>query len=136
MPTKGNVKILALLIAFNDIAPANTAASIDGKLFGDGLPADAPRESVRNYYRRASFNQLEIGGNTLGWYTTAYPRSSVTQTRAGRETLIKEALNSFNAAGHDFAQYDNDGDGAIDYFVVIWTGPDNGWATRLTSCCA
>jgi M6 family metalloprotease-like protein len=128
MPTTGNVKILALLIEFSDILSTNTAASINGKLFGDGVPADAPRESVRNYYRRASFNQLEIGGNTLGWYRTAYPRSSVPQTYAGREALIKEALNSFDAAGHDFTQYDNDGDGAIDYFVVIWTGPDNGWA--------
>ncbi len=126
MPTKGNVKILALLVAFSDYAPTNSAPSIDGKLYGDGTAA-APYESVRNYYRRASFNQLEIGGTTLGWYTTAYPRSSVAQTRAGREALIKEALNSFNSAGHDFSQYDNDGDGAIDYFVVIWTGPDNGW---------
>jgi M6 family metalloprotease-like protein len=126
MPTKGNVKILALLVAFSDYAPTNSALSIDGKLYGDGTAA-APYESVRNYYRRASFNQLEIGGTTLGWYTTAYPRSSVAQTRAGREALIKEALNSFNSAGHDFSQYDNDGDGAIDYFVVIWTGPDNGW---------
>jgi len=82
MPTTGNVKILALLISFSDYAPSptNTAASIDGKLYGDGVPADFPRESVRNYYRRASYNQLEIGGTTLGWYATAYPRSSVTQT--------------------------------------------------------
>jgi M6 family metalloprotease-like protein len=126
MPTKGNVKIFALLIAFSDYAPSNTAASIDGKLFADGSAAP-PYESVRNYYRRASYNQLEIGGATLGWYTTTYPRSSVAQTRAGREALIKEALSSLDA-GHDFSQYDNNGDGAIDYFVVIWTGPDNGWA--------
>ncbi len=128
MPTKGNVKILALLIAFSDYAPAavNTAVSIDSKLFGDGTAA-APYDSARNYYRRASYNQLEIGGSTLGWYTTAYPRSSVPQTDAGREALIKEALNSFEASGHDFSQYDNDGNGDIDYFVVVWTGPNNGW---------
>jgi len=129
MPTTGTVKILALLIAFSDYAPAaaNTNVSIDGKLFGSGTGV-APYESLRNYYRRASFSQLEIGGSTLGWYTTTYPRSSVPQTTAGREALIKEALNSFDAAGHDFSQYDNDADGAVDYFVVIWTGPDNGWA--------
>ena len=126
MPTTGNVKILALLIAFSDYASTNTAISIDGKLYGDGT-GTAPYESVRNFYRRASYSQLEIGGSTLGWYTTAYPRSSVTQTYLGREALIKEALNSYEAAGHDFSQYDNDGDGAIDYFVVIWTGPDTGW---------
>ena len=128
MPTKGDVRVFALLISFSDYAPSNTAASIDGKLFGDGLPADYPRESLRNYYRRASYTQLELQGATLGWYAAPYPRSSVPQTIAGRQALIKEALDSFDAAGHDFSQYDNDGDGAIDYFLVLWTGPDNGWA--------
>ena len=37
-------------------------------------------------------------------------------------------LDYYNAVGHDFTQYDNDGDGAIDYLVVIWSGPHNGWA--------
>ena len=48
-------------------------------------------------------------------------------TTAARESLIKEALDSFDGA-QDFSRFDNDGDGAIDYFVVIWSGPDNGWA--------
>lgn len=92
MPTSGTVKILALLIAFSDYAPSNTAESIRSKLFGDGSGA-TPYESLRNYYRRSSYNQLEIQGNVLGWYTTAYPRGSVPQTTTGRENLIKEALN-------------------------------------------
>lgn len=28
----------------------------------------------------------------------------------------------------DFSQFDNDGDGQIEYFIVIWTGPNNGWS--------
>ena len=64
----------------------------------------------------------------LGWYDAGYPRSAVPQTRTGRESLIREALQWYDAQGHDFTQYDNDGDGAIDYFVVVWTGPDNGWS--------
>jgi M6 family metalloprotease-like protein len=123
MPTKGNVKIFALLISFSDYAPTNTAASIASKLFGDGT-GTPPYESLRNYYRRSSYNQLEIGGTTLGWYRTAYPRSSVTDS----EAVIKEALSSFDA-GHDFSQYDNDGDGTIDYFLCIWTGPHTGWGS-------
>jgi M6 family metalloprotease-like protein len=132
MPTSGNVKILALLIAFSDYPPAaaNTNASVNGKLFGDGDPTRFPYESLRNFYRRSSYNQLEIGGSTLGWYTTAYPRSDVdtNEDGRGRVALIKEALNSFDAS-HDFSQYDNDGDGYIDYFVVIWTGPAGEWAS-------
>jgi M6 family metalloprotease-like protein len=123
MPTKGSVKIFALLVSFPDYAPSNTPASIASKLYGNGTSAP-PYESLRNFYRRSSYDQLEIGGTTLGWYTTAYPRSSVTSP----QSLIKEALSSFDA-GHDFSQYDNDGDGEIDYFLVIWTGPHTGWGS-------
>jgi M6 family metalloprotease-like protein len=121
MPTQGTVRTFALLIAFSDEAPVNSAASIDSKLFGDG-GGGYPYESLRNYYRRSSYGQLEIEGATLGWYTAPYPRSSV----ADNESVIKDALSSLDAA-HDFSRYDNDGDGVIDYFLVFWTGKDNGW---------
>lgn len=127
MPTKGVVKIFALLISFSDYPFHNPPEIIDCRLFGDGT-TQPPYESLRNFYRRSSYGQLEITGSTLGWYTTPYPRDQVSQTTQGRERLIKEALTYFEELGHDFSQYDNDGDGIIDYFVVIWTGPDNGWA--------
>jgi len=128
LQTTGNVKLLALLIAFPDYPPSNTQDFIDSNLFGTGNPARYPYENLAAYYARSSYNQLAITGNTLGWYTTAYPRSQVPETIIGRENLIKEALNHYNSLGHDFTQYDNDGDGDIDYLIVIWTGPDNGWA--------
>jgi M6 family metalloprotease-like protein len=128
MPTSGTVKVLVVLIAFSDYPYSNSQASIDDKMFGDG-DGGFPRESLHNYYWRASYNDLDIQGTTLPWYTTAYPRSSVTQTTTGRQDLIKEVLNAADAAGHDFAQYDNDGDGAVDYFLVLWTGPAGAWAS-------
>ncbi|MCU0276683.1 MAG: M6 family metalloprotease domain-containing protein, partial [Acidobacteria bacterium] len=130
MPTTGNVKILTVLIDFSDTPhiAADTHAVVDSRIFGDGS-GGAPYDSLRNFYRRSSYNLLEIGGNVLGWYTTAYPRSSVTQTTSGRQALIKEALNYYNGLGHDFSQYDNDGDGAIDYLAVVWAGAHGAWAS-------
>jgi M6 family metalloprotease-like protein len=128
MPTRGTVKVLALLIAFNDYPAVTPAATFTSRLFGDGQ-GSPPFDSLRNYYRRSSYNQLEIQGNVLGWYTTPYARSAVTETDAGRQNLIKEALNYYDQQGHDFSQYDNDGDGAIDYFCVFWTGPHGEWAS-------
>ncbi|MGB8952692.1 MAG: M6 family metalloprotease domain-containing protein [Candidatus Aminicenantales bacterium] len=128
MPTKGTVKVLTLLIAFSDYPPSQSSSSITDKLFDDGTADIAyPYESLRNFYRRSSYNQLEIQGSVLGWYTTSYARSSVNQTTTGREALIMEALGYYDLLGHDFTQYDNDGNGTIDYLIVIWTGPDNGW---------
>lgn len=128
MPTKGNVKILALLIDFQDYPHNTPPETVYKRLFEDGT-SSPPYESLRNFYLRSSYGQLEIGGNVLGWYTTPYSRSQVSQSTGRREKLIKEALNYFENEGHDFSQYDNDGDGTIDYFIVIWTGPDDGWGS-------
>ncbi len=129
LPTTGNVNVLALLIAFNDYPAMTTKEDIASKLFGDGSPGNFPYESLRNYYRRASYNQLEFQGEVLGWYTTAYNRDQVAETSTGRMNLIKEALNFYDQQGFDFSPYDNDGDGDIDYFCVIWTGPHGEWAS-------
>ena len=128
LKSKGTVKMFVLLIEFPDYASSQTRDSIHGKVFGDGDSSAFPLESLRNYYRRSSYNQLDIQGSTLGWYKPAYNRSSIAQTWQARENLIKEALNYFDGQGHDFSQYDNDGNGVIDYFLVVWTGPDNGWS--------
>jgi M6 family metalloprotease-like protein len=127
MPTTGTDKILVLCIDFSDY-PATTATStITDKVFGAGDSAQYPYESLHNFYQRSSYSQLDLQGTVLGWYRPAYTRASVTQTGAGRENLIKEALQYYNAS-IDYSQFDNNHDGKIDYFAVLWTGPDNGWA--------
>jgi len=127
----GSPRIFALLISFNDHPNTVTASTMDAMLFGNGdNPAYYPYESLTNFYDRSSYGLFDLGGgSTLGWYQTAYDRSAVVETDAGRDNLIKEALNHFNGLGHDFSQYDNDGDGDIDYFIVYWTGPDTNWGS-------
>lgn len=128
MPTRGTVKVLALLISFNDYPGTTTPENFNSRLFGDGA-GGPPFDSLRNFYRRSSYDQLTVEGNVLGWYQAPYARSTVTETDTGRQNLIKEALSFYKAQGHDFSQYDNDGDGAIDYFCVFWTGPHGEWAS-------
>ncbi|MDD8027525.1 MAG: M6 family metalloprotease domain-containing protein [Acidobacteriota bacterium] len=127
LPAKGAVRVFALLLDFTDYPAVNSAATIASKLFADG-DGGYPYESLRNYYRRASYNMLEIGGSVLGWYRPSAARASMAMTTSAREALIKEALTHFDDLGHDFSPYDNDGDGTIDYFIVVWAGPNNGWA--------
>jgi M6 family metalloprotease-like protein len=129
MPTTGSVKIFALLIEFADHPHNNEADTIKSRLFGSPT-AGKPYESLSNYYRRASYNMLDLSsGTTLGWYKSSKNRSDIKMDDNGRDSLIKEALLHFEAQGHDFKQYDNDGDGIIDYFMVFWTGPNTGWGT-------
>ena len=131
MPTTGTVKALCLLIEFNDYRhhPANTQAAVQDGLFGAGIPANFPFESLTSFYKRSSYNKLTIQGNTLGWYRTPYNRSEVSQNPFGRQNLIEDAIDHYAALGHDFTQYDNDGDGDIDMFYVIYAGPNTNWGS-------
>ncbi len=128
LPSIGTVQMFALLIEFADDPHTTPATAVDTQLFGPGFFANFPYESLHAFYDRSSYGQLDIQGATLGWYATAYPRAQVAETTAGREALIWEAITHFDAEGHDFSVYDNDGDGQIDNFLVFWTGPIGEWA--------
>ena len=132
LQSTGTPKILAVLIEFTDTPHEddNSRGNIDTRLFR--LPNTIemlilemenpkyPYESLAAYYDRSSYGKLDLSnGTTLDWYQTAKNRSEVSETTTGREDLIKEALNYYDTQGHDFRQYDNDGDGDIDYFIVI-----------------
>ena len=133
MPTKGTVKMLVLCIDFSDYPhddTNNSVAKVKARVLGSGDTLGLPYESLKNYYQRASYDQLTLTGEVLGWYR-AGARSAVAKTTAGRQALIKEALAYYNGGAggdHDFSQYDNNGDGKIDYFAVIWSGPSGGWS--------
>ena len=131
MPTTGTVKVLCLLVEFNDYVhnPLNTREAIDSAFFGAGNPAQVPYESLTNYYKRSSYNKLTLQGNTLGWFRSPYNRSQVPQNLIGRQNLISDVINHYAALGHDFSQYDNDGDGDVDLMYVIYAGPDTKWGS-------
>lgn len=129
VPTTGTVKVLVLLVDFTDYpAPANApVADIQEKVFGNGVAAP-PYDSLKSYYERASYGKLHITGKVLGWYHHNGARSTIPMTSKGREDFIKQVLTYYKGLGEDFTQYDNNGDGKIDFFSVVWTGPDNGWS--------
>ncbi len=133
LPSTGTPNVLVLLIDFPDFPHAanQTPADVSSKFFGTGDTSQYPYESLSLFYRRSSYQHLSIQGNVLGWYTAQYNRSHY--GTAGREALIMEAINAYNAT-HDFAQYDNDHDGVIDAFFIKWTGPDNGWGSFWWAC--
>ncbi len=128
MPTTGNVNVLILCVEFQDYPHYTSKTTMESKVFGDGNPDEYPYESLHNYYDRASYGKLNLQGDVLGWYQAPYNRSSVQKTTTGRENFIKEVFQYYDSQGVDFSKYDNDGDGKIDYFAIIWTGPHEGWS--------
>ncbi|NLI12311.1 MAG: M6 family metalloprotease domain-containing protein, partial [Peptococcaceae bacterium] len=132
LPATGSPKALVILVDFPDYPHASnqTVNDVYSGFFGSGNSANAPYESLNKFYQRSSYQQLNITGNVLGWYRARYNRSYYENLGDGygQEALIKEAVNYYNSEGHDFTQYDNDGDGNIEALFIKWTGPDNGWS--------
>ncbi len=130
MPTKGNNNILVFLIDFPDEAHVNSFETITNKLFGAGIPSDFPLESLTKFYERSSYGMLRLRGTVLGWYRMTHTRDWYTTTYGtGNEAnyaIIKEVSDHFDASV-DYRQFDNNSDGKIDYFAVLWAGPDDGW---------
>ena len=135
LPATGAPKILVLLVDFPDQphVAANTAALIEERMFGVGGPAvpGYPYESLRAYYHRSSYGQLDLRGHVAPWYRARYSRSyyQALGERAGTAAVIDEALGALQATGHPMAQYDNDGDGSFDTLFVKWAGPAGPWAS-------
>ncbi|MCE5230752.1 M6 family metalloprotease domain-containing protein [bacterium] len=127
LQSKGTPRIVVLPVDFPDYHATIDDYTISDRLFGngDGDPGYAPYESMTKYYKRSSYNQLTIQGDVMPRHR-AYHNRSYYQDNAG--ALISETLNALNYS-HDFSVYDNNGDGKIDYFILFWTGPDEGWAS-------
>ena len=132
MPTTGTNKILVFLIEFPDKANISSYASVTNQLFGEGELSNYPRESLQKYYWRSSYGKLLIEGSALGWYMMQHDRNWYTNTYGdgnyANYQIIKEVAEHYDPT-HDYTQYDNDGDGNIDYFAVIWTGEHGAWAS-------
>lgn len=135
-PTIGTAKTFCLLIEFPDYAGYFPKSDFEDRLFGDG-DTEFWYHSLKWYYDKASYSQLTVDGDVHGWYeaehnrtwyhpdnNTTYPEEDVK-----RELVIFEAIEAADEAGTDFSEYDNDGDGEVDYFLVIWAGPHGAWAS-------
>ena len=62
LPSKGAPSIFTLLIEFPDYLHSQEVSVFQNKIFGDGESAEYPYESLTEYYKRASYNQLDIRG--------------------------------------------------------------------------
>ena len=140
LPSHGAPSIFILLIDFRGNPHTNEPDLFFSKIFGSGEQGEYPYESLRNFYHRSSYGALDIQGSVFGWYTARVPRFFYGTGRQslwgiwGVKALIKEALRYYDPIV-DFSRFDNDGDGVIDYFCVIWTGPNSGWGSLWWGWC-
>jgi M6 family metalloprotease-like protein len=128
-PKSGNVNIPVLLIKFPD--KANVKANVDFQvnLFGGG--ASGPGD-LKDYFKETSYNSLTLSsgpGGIPNWVTSNNNRSYYDPADYSKvRELVAEAIQKADAAGFDFAPYDNDNNGSVDVVAVVFAGcgPDVG----------
>jgi len=126
-PKSGNVNVPVLLIKFPDKANVKTNVNFQSNLFGGAI---TPPGDLKDYYKEISYNSLTLSSGPGGipdWVTANNDRTYYNSNARARE-LVTEAIQKADAAGFNFAPYDNNNDGSVDVVVVVYAGcgPDVG----------
>ncbi len=125
-PPTGNRKLVMILIGFTDLAFTKTQTEFYNLANQDAYAINGAYGSIKKWFQDVSFNQLSLTTDVKGPFTAsntmAYygANDSYGDDLRPRE-LVTEAVNLANATTN-FADYDNDSNGAVDGVYVIFAG--------------
>ena len=124
----GTFKHLVLLIDFQDYPFSNSRADFDDMLNQIGYTGNGQRGSFKDYYLDTSYGNLSVETTVVGWYTAQHDISYYGYNENlpfpfNAPELVREAVDAAEAAGVDFSQFDNDGDGDCDLVTIGHAGP-------------
>ncbi len=123
-PTTGTYNIPVLLVKFPNLsAPSNYNVSMYNDVFNSSNYLSGNGISVKEYFKKSSYNQLNITYDVYDWrtmpnnYSFYYTNNNVHQ-------LVVDAMNTFGTGSNaiDFTQYDSDNDGRIDGVILVHAG--------------
>lgn len=122
---KGQVNVIVLLIDFNDKPMEQDKAHFEELFFSRGV---VPTGSVRDYFLEVSNGKVDIAGEVAGPYRMPQTYAAYNNGNSGigsavpnARTMARDAAIAANP-NIDFSQYDNDGDGFVDAFILIHAG--------------
>lgn len=131
-PSKGKRKLLVALVQFPDDPTVFSTNSFERLLSEPGYSDNNCAGSFRDYYLANSHGELDLDITVIGWYTASRPRVQYGQKDAqgnsnpsynsNVQELVAQTIDSAEAAGINFADYDNDGDGDMDGLVIFHAG--------------
>ncbi len=127
-PVVGVRKALVLLVDFSDKSAALPKSHFTDLMFTLG------NNSMRDYYREVSYNNLDVQGEvagsgpTSGWFRAPQTKNYYTNDDFGfgsyprnAQKLVEDVIDL--AASHvNFANYDNSGTGTVESLVIICAG--------------
>ena len=126
--TIGKYRGLIILVQFSDVKFASTdpQATFNRFFNEEGYHEYGNAGSVRDYFLKQSYGQLEINFDVVGPYTTggslaAYGAATEDNHDANPTAMVMEAIDQA-AKEVDFSNYDWDNDGEVDQIFLICAG--------------
>lgn len=139
MPSKGQIPLLVIPLVMPGYMNSVTSEmrdKIEKAFFGsksDGINY----ESVRSYYYKSSFGQLDLYGEVTDYFdvekNTGYTNTNkitTDQMDGIRQSAFDWALNTYNIDSKDL---DSDKDGAVDGVWFIYIGPNSSPSSSMTT---
>ncbi|MDP4174652.1 MAG: M6 family metalloprotease domain-containing protein [Bacteroidota bacterium] len=122
----GSWKALVILVQFSD-----KPSQVNGTFF-DNLLFSANAGSLRDYYKKVSYNNLDIitvnMPSSIGWQNAPQTYAYYCNNQNGTGTyphnsqkLVEDIIGMVNPS-IDFSQYDNDHDGYVDALFIVHSG--------------
>jgi len=123
VPSTGTASIPVILINFNDTTTTFTAEDFNTLLFGTG------NYSMKDYYEEVSYGAFSVSagpGGTVGWYQASNTHANYGTNVGGDDAwpgdLVYEAVAAADAAGFNFAAYDQNNDCYVDVVAIVHQG--------------
>lgn len=116
-----------LLVDFPDFSYQYDAATFDtimNSVGTYGYPGYPESGSFRDFYHEISYGQFDPVSTIAGWYEAPENHDYYADSISGDRvlTLVRAAVDSAEARGMDWSQFDNDGDGFVDALNIIHAG--------------
>ena len=130
----GTQRGLVILVEFKDkkFVTENPQPTFNRFFNEEGYNEGGMAGSVKDYFKKQSYNQLTIDFDVVGPYTTAndmeYYGAHYTDDSGNENNdihpvlMVREAVDAAHEAGVDFSKYDWDKDGNVDQVFVIYAG--------------
>ena len=128
VPTRGEVRVPVLLVQYADVKFANPKETFRERINGVGYTAEGGCGSIREYFVEQSGGLLNprfdiIGPITLDRAMAYYGENDKDGYDLRPREMVSEACRkAYSTERVNFAHYDNNKDGYVDFLYVIYAG--------------
>lgn len=136
MQVTGDAKMLLVRVEFADVKFEDSKIYSEEEFYnmvmGDESTGAFPYESLNAYYKRSSYNKLNITSDQVYSCTLSKNREEYEWEDLGEQDLLKEVFEMLDSTV-DFTDYDANNDGRLDSVCINFAGENTGWGSTWWS---